>query len=289
MSIAFLKYEALGNDFILVDESQDEIHRKEPSISPALARRLCHRKLGIGADGVITLLAPKGEGDVFMHVTNADGSIPENCGNGLRCVARYFRDMGRVTDGQIFVIETLSGPKKAKIDAMLIRVEVGVAKVRVDVDDAKISELCAAFAHRFQTPAPHAIAMVDIGNPHLILECDAIDVAQRELGPRLEKLDLFPNGVNVSFVKKESATTIALRTFERGAGATEACGSGAGASVAAFVATERLGKGSSIAAHFRNGVLSVSARPVGQCSFEVSLSGSAQRIFTGVWEAIGLS
>jgi diaminopimelate epimerase len=284
--IVFSKYEALGNDFILVDESQDEKRKIDPSVSTSFARLLCHRKLGIGADGVITLLAPiTKDGTVFMHVTNADGSIPENCGNGLRSVARYWRDLGRIADGQSFVIDTLSGPKKAKVDATLIQVELGRAKVRLDADDVKIAELCAVFARRFEVVVPTVVAFVDLGNPHLILQSDAIDVAQRELGPKLEKLDIFQNGVNVSFVKKETANAIAIRTWERGAGATDACGSGAGASVAALIASGILAPGSAVAARFRNGILRVLAKPVSRTDFEVTLSGSAHRLFGGVWES----
>jgi diaminopimelate epimerase len=286
MRIQFSKYEALGNDFIVVDESQDEKRTKEPSTSVSQRQKLCHRKLGIGADGVITLLAPLNTtSQVFMHVTNADGSIPENCGNGLRCVARYWQDSGRIGEGQSFIIDTLSGPKKAKVDATLIQVDLGIAKVSLDVEAAKINELCASFARRFEVSAPKPVAFVDVGNPHLILECDAIEIAQRELGPRLETLEQFLNGVNVSFVKKESAAGFALRTWERGAGATDACGSGAGASVAALMASEMVPEGNPIAARFRNGILSVVAKKRSLYEYDVALRGSAQRLFTGVWES----
>jgi len=284
MAIHFSKYEALGNDFIVIDESQDQNLGKEPTLDSSLRQRLCHRKLGIGADGVITLLPPMTKnGSVFMHVTNSDGSVPENCGNGLRCVARFWSDSGRILGSNLFTIDTLSGPKQARVDGDFIKVELGRARIKLDLESEQIVQACASFARKFDVVAPAVVAYVDLGNYHLVIECDAIDVAQKELGPKLEKLDIFPHGVNVSFVRKESANCVALRTWERGAGATDACGSGAGASVASFIATGRI-ESESVAARFRNGVVSVDINRLAPLEYDVSLSGSAQKLFDGAWD-----
>lgn len=286
MRIEFSKYEALGNDFIVVDESQDEKHKTEPSVQVSLRRLMCQRKLGIGADGVITLLPPLHEGsDVFMHVTNADGSVPENCGNGLRCVARYLRDAGRIQEDRDFVIDALSGPKKARVVGETIQVELGLARVSPEFENARINTLCEGFAQRHKSSTPKVLAFVDLGNPHLILECDAIEAAQVELGPKLEKLSLFPNGANVSFVRQESQDTIALRTWERGAGATDACGSGACASVAAFLAFDKINAQSRVLARFAHGAVTVLSQQKSVFEYEMHLSGTAQKLFAGVWES----
>lgn len=283
--IRFAKYEALGNDFILIDESQDKKRNLEPSTSVSLRRALCERKSGIGADGVITLLPPtRPEALVFMHLTNADGSIAENCGNGLRCVAQWLLDHEHVEHNQDFKIDTLSGLKKAKIADGLITVELGVSKVAIDVDQTEISKTIASFASTYEVQAPEVLAYVTIGNPHLIVETNDIDLAQKHLGPLLEKLSLFQGGVNVNFVKRLEPNSVALRVWERGAGATDACGSGAGATVSALVLRGALNPNSAIAVQFKNGVLSVTARPHSDDEVAVEICGNAHKCFEGIWE-----
>jgi diaminopimelate epimerase len=273
MVIAFSKYEALGNDFIIIDESQEKKHSNTPATSLSFRKLLCNRKGGIGGDGVITLLPAQDKSSVvFMHLTNADGSIPENCGNGLRCVAAWLLEHGRVSRAQAFSIDTLSGPKRALITDEGVKVELGVAQVSLNFKDDELRTLQNV----------EVVAYVEIGNPHLILKTNDPETMRLELGPRLEKLPVFPHGVNVSFVRLEDAHSITLRVWERGAGATDACGTGAGASVASFLATGKLREGIPVRVHFKNGELSVAAKRRSEQEFDVEIVGGAQKVFEGI-------
>jgi len=278
--IVFSKYEALGNDFIIIDESQDNRDKKEPSTSYSLRRTLCDRKFGIGGDGVITLLPPISDtGLVFMHVTNADGSVPENCGNGLRCVARWLRDNGRISNHQTFFIDTYSGSKRATVNEESVSVELGLARVDLAVNALEIVERTQHFARKFGVEEPKPIAFVDVGNPHLILETPHIELAQVELGPSLEKLSLFLRGANVSFVHQEASDAIALRVWERGAGETLSCGTGACAAVVAGISKKLLD--SPVRVQTRGGALTISWAGGDNA---VWMKGPAESVYDGTIE-----
>jgi diaminopimelate epimerase len=206
--LAFAKYQGLGNDFIIVDG------RSSGAPTAALARRLCDRRRGIGADGVLTLLPSRTkDAEVRMHIYNADGSVAEMCGNGLRCVVRHLGKNG--------AIETGAGVLRGTIEGEAVRVELGEARI---IDDAIDVEL--------EGRTLTAIG-VSMGNPHLVLppfpaSTDLMALA-REHGPRLERHPRFPQRVNVELVKPLADGSLELVVFERGAGITEACGTGAGA------------------------------------------------------------
>ena len=203
MKLAFGKYQGLGNDFVLIE-------RGTPS--PALARRICDRRRGIGADGVLALL-PSKIADARMHITNADGSVAEMCGNGLRCVIRHLARNAS--------IETGAGVLRGTIEAGDVRVELGEARI---IEESIPVEL--------EGRTLTAIG-VSMGNPHLVLPpFDAsanLMMLAHEHGPRLERHPRFPERVNVELVKQRADGSLELVVFERGAGITEACGTGAGA------------------------------------------------------------
>jgi diaminopimelate epimerase len=227
-----VKMNGTHNEFVVVDARERAVD--DPV---AFARSVCDRDGGIGADGVLFVL-PSASADVRMQIINADGSEAEMCGNGMRCFARYLDEHdGRSTA----VVETLAGPIATRV---LSRDPYEVAE--------QMNEPIVG--------APHVVAgftatPVDVGNPHVVImvdDLDAIDV--RRLGPLIERDPRYPNGTNVHFVRDEGD---ALRVvhWERGAGATAACGTGAVACAAVAIATR--GAASPVTVRVPGGVLRV--------------------------------
>ncbi len=242
------KLHGLGNDF-LVALAGDHLDVDGPlTPDPEVARSLCARRTGIGADGLIYGLAPGGdEADVHMVLLNADGSEAEISGNGIRCLAQaVLRHEGR-EEGDVLV-ETVGGLRALRT----VRGEVdGELWMQVDMGEPVDGpELCA---EAMDVPAI-ARATIDIGNPHLVLLVDDPDAVQLEgIGPRLESA--FPGGINVHVVAAMSDHDLRLRVWERGVGFTQACGSGA---VAAAVAASRWGMvGAHVAVHMPGGTATV--------------------------------
>ena len=231
----FAKYQGIGNDFVMLADPRDELE-----LTPRLVRALSDRHFGIGADGVIRVAPGVDGADLSMDYVNSDGSIGEMCGNGIRCLALFAREEG-MTDATHMQVATPAG---------LMTIEVGEAgRVRVDMG-APIFEP-AAIPIRWEGPeALHAKLEVDgevveatclsMGNPHAVLFVDDPERAPvTTLGPRLERHDAFPNRVNVEFVRVASPTRVEMRVWERGAGETLACGTGA---CAAAVAARLIGE-----------------------------------------------
>jgi diaminopimelate epimerase len=220
------KYEGLGNDFVVLDRRSSGI-----DISPAVSRALCDRRRGVGADGVLVLL-PSSQAAARMVVHNADGSLAEMCGNGLRCVAKYLldRDPGR----EAVEVETGAGVLPARG-----RREGGqVAEVEIELGPARLQAphlppgpgggpFVAAPVPGVKWPG----TAVSMGNPHLVLLGAPAEVV-REHGPRLEHLPGFPDRTNVEAVSR-ATEGLRVSVWERGSGLTDACGTGATASVAA--------------------------------------------------------
>lgn len=270
-ALTFSKYQGLGNDFVLVDARESRAR-----VTSACATRLCDRRRGIGADGVITLLPTRDPRALFrMHIFNSDGSEAEMCGNGLRCVVRLAL---RGAIGERVSVDTDAGPRRGwLLPDGRVRVTLGTA--RLLQPDVAID----ALGHRRR-----AIG-VSMGNPHLVLEpwpegTDLLELA-RTLGPTLEHHALFPDRTNVGFL---APTKDALRlvVFERGVGITEACGTGA---AAAAVAARRFGVRDVSAIDLPGGRLEVAIlgdpmrRSVeGGELGEVEIAGEADHAFDGV-------
>ncbi len=203
----FVKMEGLGNDFIVL--------RGPRSPSPDEVARWCDRRRGVGADGVLVVTAGDRAG-VEMEYWNADGSWAEMCGNGLRCVARYAVESGLVDDSS-FEVATPSGPRRVVVSDESVRAELGEVSSHGEL----------------QHLAGYELASVAVGNPHVVAfvtDCGAVPVA--EVGPVIELDPSYPDGANVGFATVLGPDRIALRVWERGAGETLACGSGAAAAVA---------------------------------------------------------
>ena len=216
------KYHGLGNDFLVASWSDNP----DLAPDPAVARSVCDRRRGVGADGLIYALPPGGDdADVHMVLLNADGSEAEISGNGIRCLAQSeLRRTGR-TEGDVLV-ETVGGVRRVRT----VRGSVdGELWTQVDMGAARPGPALSPEAAAY--PA-HRRATVDIGNPHLVLQVDDPGAVELTLdGPALEAG--FASGINVHVVCAPTEHDLHLRVWERGAGITEACGSGAVAAVVA--------------------------------------------------------
>lgn len=214
-SVAVTKMHGAQNDFVLIDQ------RSEPRVGDlsAFAVRMCDRRTGIGADGVLAI-EPSARADARMRIFNADGSEAEMCGNGLRCAARYLSERG---EGNAPAIETLSGIASAEIVSTspqyLVRVSVGIPE----------------FPRR--TFAYERASFVVLGNPHVVIfepDADAFDL--EAAGQSLQTDEQFLDGTNVHVASVTGPNSLKVRHYERGVGFTQACGSGAAScAVAAIV------------------------------------------------------
>jgi diaminopimelate epimerase len=230
----FTKMHGAGNDFVVLDGIRDTLPPLEP-----LARRLGDRHLGIGFDQLL-VVRPSRTADFRMEIYNADGSQVEMCANGIRCFFQYLREAGHTALDELRV-ETLSG--------VVVPRYAGPGRVSVEMGPPVLAP--AKIPTRLGDPAgagpvldarldldgsPLRVSSVSMGNPHCVVYVDDVDGAPVEtLGPKLERHDAFPNRVNVEFVQVVGRAHVRQRTWERGAGETLACGSGACAAVVASI------------------------------------------------------
>lgn len=231
----FTKMHGLGNDFIVVFGEQEL-----PNNAAELAISLCNRFFGIGADGLVYIL-PSERGDFMMRIMNSDGSEAEQCGNAIRCVSKYVYDHGLVSSEQI-VIETIgAGEQKVTLnvkDGIVETVTVDMGEpvlsglqipVAIDAEPV-LGELIEADGAEFKFTA------VSMGNPHCVIYVeDAVSFDLATWGPKLEVHPLFPRKVNVEFATVLDRGRVDMRVWERGAGPTLACGTGACATLVSSV------------------------------------------------------
>lgn len=236
--IKLTKMQGCGNDFVIIDYDEYE---KTGMKMDELAKKVCDRNFGVGADGlIIPLIRPtdtfshtgeKDKGaDIGWYFYNSDGSTAQMCGNGMRCFAKYAYD-NKLVDKKAFSVQTLAGIIKPELlDNGLIRVNMG----KPILEDKKIP----FYGERKITvlDKEFEINPVSMGNPHcvIITEDDPMELA-RKYGPIIEKHEYFPEKTNTEFVKVKSRMEIDMRVYERGCGITLACGTGACASVVACV------------------------------------------------------
>ncbi len=237
--LQFSKYQGLGNDFLLLDGRNriDGDAEDAFDLTPEAIRRLCDRRFGVGGDGVILALPPQQGGELRMRIFNADGSEPEMCGNGIRCLARFLADSDGDAPGRTWQIETLAGRIVPALEADgRIRVDMG----RPFLEPAAIPTLLeAGLAGLPQgdlviAGEALAVAAVGMGNPHVVipvLDVEAVDLEL--LGAALEVHPVFPARTNVHFVQVLHPGHLVMRVWERGAGPTLACGTGACATLVA--------------------------------------------------------
>ncbi|WP_110183062.1 diaminopimelate epimerase [Nocardioides solisilvae] len=215
MTYPFLKGHGTENDFVLLPDHDGTVHG---DLSPDRVRALCDRRAGLGADGVLRVLRTTavgaGDPEWFMDYRNADGSVSEMCGNGLRVFVRHLVDEGLVPAGEPVPVATRDGIKVCTVDGDLVTLDMGVPEVLgetwVQVGDRSWSAL-----------------HVDMGNPHAVAFVDDLDDAGPLLVPPSHDGAVYPYGVNVEFVVRREGAHVAMRVHERGSGETRSCGTGA--------------------------------------------------------------
>lgn len=237
---SFVKYQGLGNDFVIIDNFFQSV----ANLTVEQAKFICDRRFGIGADGVILLLPPKdSKNDSQMRIINSDGSEPEMCGNGIRCLAKYMKEVHSEWERKrILRIETLAGIMMVEYVAERgIKVDMGkpildpfkvptTLKPQTEKDTAVIDVPIQVEDRTFR------VTCVSMGNPHCIIFVDDLEEMEKTLdfwGPRIEQSKWFPKRTNVEFVKVIDQKQIKVVVWERGAGRTLACGTGACAAVVA--------------------------------------------------------
>lgn len=274
----FYKYTGLGNDFILIDNTKGNIH-----MDSSLAKRMCDRYFGIGADGVV-LASPSDTCDIRMEIHNSDGSVAEMCGNASRCFAKFCYEKNLVRK-ENFTVETLAGIIKPKLNIK----EGIVADVTVDMGLPKFGSRDIPFKVDMDRVVEYPIRVdgleylitsMFMGVPHTVVFTDEIqDDIVISRGRKIEECEYFPRKTNVNFVSVMSRQEILLRTWERGAGYTLACGTGACASVVAGIVSGRLD--SKVKVHLRGGDLVIEWNE----GEHVKMTGEAKEVFVGEYEA----
>lgn len=273
----FTKMHGIGNDFVVVNALAD---CPDESGIAALARTVNDRKFGIGGDGLILVL-PSKQADFRMRMLNPDGSEAEMCGNGIRCFAKYLFDRKLITEPSLKV-ETRAGVKSlklltrgGKVDG--VRVDMGTPRLlrsELDMtgtaDERVIGESLKADGRKFE------ITGVSMGNPHVVIFEDNLEMFPvSRYGPAIETHKSFPKRTNVHFVKVCNPSEIIVRTWERGAGETLACGTGACACVVASVLNDKTGR--NVEVHLPGGDLRIEWTGDNR----VMMTGPAEEVFEG--------
>jgi len=234
--IRFTKVQGLGNDFILVDGRRGRV----PDDPARAAAAWCDRHFGIGADGLLLLL-PSEAADVVMRIFQPDGSEAEMCGNAVRCVANYLRELG--ASGAV-TVETLAGIKTASLLAGgMVRVDMG--EPRLEREEIPMTGPPGRVLDEPLEAGGEALRVtaVSMGNPHCLVFVPDVGAAPvTTLGPRLEHHRVFPKRTNVEFVQVEDRGHVRVRVWERGVGETLACGTGAAAVAVGSFLTGRTGR-----------------------------------------------
>lgn len=273
--LLFEKYEALGNDFVVVEGSA-------AGLSEGEVRAICDRHHGVGADGL--LFAGVSAGRPFMKVVNADGSVPEMCGNGLRCVALHLVRRGLVEDRD-FEVDTDAGPHPVRVLEVAApgRVEVSMRAPSLSPQDVPVIWDGPMIDAELQPlDVKIRVTAVSMGNPHAVT-FDVHGASRFSLGPLLQNDHRFPERANVGFAEMKGSAAgggarMELHVYERGAGWTQACGTGACAAAVAAVETGRATRGTSIEVVLPGGALAVL---VGEPGERVLMTGPARHVFSG--------
>ncbi|WP_100374689.1 diaminopimelate epimerase [Bacillus sp. FJAT-45037] len=278
----FTKMHGLGNSYIYVDLFQQSL--KEEDLGP-LAIEVADKNKGIGSDGMI-LICPSEKAAVKMRVFNNDGSEAKNCGNGLRCVAKFAYEH-KYVDEKTFQIETLGGLVEATVhteDERVHTVTVNMGQPHLSrqslpmIGPASIEVVNESFQINEEELFLTAVSM---GNPHGVFFVKDITTAPVDrLGPFIEKDPRFPEWINVEFVEVVSENELHFRVWERGSGITQACGTGACAAVVAAILNDHSKKGEKVVVHLLGGDLEIEWNEAG----DVLMTGAAEVICEGVFE-----
>ena len=270
MRIRFTKMQGVGNDFVVLDAVSHPVALDAPTV-----RRLADRHFGVGCDQVLLIEPPRTSGTDFTYrIFNADGEEVQHCGNGARCFLRYVLDKGLTTKREI---QTLAGIIVPRLEADgQVTVDMG----RPIFDPARIPFVASGQADTYALDVDGecvTISALSIGNPHAVQVVTDVDTAPVETqGPRLERHERFPERVNAGYMQVLDPHRIRLRVFERGAGETLACGTGACAAVVAGIRRDLLR--SPVQVLTRGGALRIACEGVGHPVF---MTGPAETVFEG--------
>jgi len=285
MRLRFTKMQGAGNDFVVLDATRAPL-----ALSAAQYRRLADRRFGVGADQVL-IVGPSDEPgiDFRYRIVNADGGEVEQCGNGARCFVRYVRETG-LTDKRTIRVRTASGVIEPRwLEDGRVEVDMGaprLAAAEVPFDAAGLRPRLDGDALVYAVDVggrPVEMAVVSMGNPHAVIDLAQFAAGEAdpvsELGPRVERHPRFPQRVNAGFMQVLDPERIRLRVYERGAGETLACGTGACAAVVAGIRRGRLRAGVPVAVETRGGELAIAW--AGGSADPVMMSGPAERVYEG--------
>lgn len=254
MELTFTKMHGLGNDFVLIDSRDMDLSSRFTMTE--LAKRLCDRRFGVGADQLLLLLNSNAA-DFKMKIFNADGSEVEMCGNGIRCLAKYVWDKG-LSNKDTLKIDTLAGIIRPQRVGELVRVDMGEPLLEAEKIPVNIKAAAPIVDYPLKVnDREFRITCISMGNPHAVvfLNENIADFPVTVYGPAIESHPLFPNKTNVEFVNVINRRELTMRVWERGAGETLACGTGASAVGAAAMVkglTERR-----VTIHLRGGDLAI--------------------------------
>lgn len=271
MPTEFIKMHGLGNDFVVIDAT------KGGTITPEQARILADRRRGVGCDQVLVMEKPtRAEADIFMRIYNTDGSQAQACGNGTRCVASLYMTQNGLKE---CVVETMVGLLPSRLTAEgLIQVDMGIPRTKWN--EIPLSRECdtlnLGILHGRETMTEPVA--VNVGNPHTIFFVDDVSKVELErLGPEVENHVLFPERTNVEFAQILSPEKVRVRVWERGTGVTQACGSGACATIVAAARRGLTGRKAEII--LDGGSLFMEWRAEDS---HILMTGAATRVYQGV-------
>ncbi|MBE3035569.1 MAG: diaminopimelate epimerase [Candidatus Atribacteria bacterium] len=282
MKIDFVKMHGLGNDFILIDCLSKPLG--DSSFLSYLAKKLCNRNFGIGADGLMLIL-PSSKADLRMRIFNYDGSEAQMCGNGIRCFAKYAYENKLVSKNK-FTVETLAGiiiPELTITNNKIlgVKVNMGTPKLRrreVPMN-GKDTFRVVNETLKINPEQTFKITCVSMGNPHCITFVNDIQsIPVDEIGLKIENHPLFPEKTNVEFIQVLNKQEINFRVWERGVGETLACGTGACAALVAAVLNKKTDREATI--HLPGGDLDIQWANDGH----VYMTGPAELVFRGEME-----
>lgn len=278
----FSKMHGAGNDYIYVDASKETL----PDDLAELAKRISHRRFGVGSDGLI-VIHPSSVADARMQMFNADGSEAEMCGNGIRCVAKFVYERG-IANSKSLTIETGAGLLSVELefDGSLVRsvtVDMGPPFLNAEQIPTLMAAPNEKVIHRPLEIAGQSfdVTCVSMGNPHCIIFVKELsDQLVHTIGPLIEMHDVFPKRTNVEFVQVLSKSEVRQRTWERGSGETWACGTGASAVCVAGHLTGNTDR--RITNHLLGGDLVLNWQ---EDSNHVLMTGPATQVFDGEWNS----
>ncbi len=271
--IPFTKYQGLGNDFVLIDNRA----QPEPMLSLEQARQVCDRNFGVGGDGVIFLLLSTSQPHA-MRIFNNDGSEAQMCGNGIRCLAKFMRELNIPTEDGGYSIETKAGLIVPRFEGEQVTVDMGPPRLSAEEIPTTLVPKGEKVLN-LPLPEPWSrfnVTTVSMGNPHAVIfveDLNAVELAN--WGPAIESHPAFPERINVHFVQVLNSTHLKVKVWERGAGPTLACGTGACAILVAAVLNQKAEKRATV--ELPGGPLEIGWHD----NNHVFMTGPAQKVFVG--------